>query len=136
MANLANFSNLKYYGWILKDIFSKMSDPDWFWKTSLTNKILFALFCTTGYYAFKLHFEFDLAHKTKLLKKELLQICAMNEDCQETVNSSFQKCFDRNFDENQVGHYQRFNEEGFTECMNKYTNADLFQPLRLDELKK
>lgn len=106
-----------------------MSDPYWFWKTSFTNKILFTLLCTTGYYGLKLHFEFDLVHKSKLLKEELLQICAVDKQCQKTVYSSFQKCFDLNFNENKLGHYQKFDEVGFTKCMNHHADADLFQPL-------
>ena len=111
-----------------------MSDPFWFWKTSTLNKILFIMIILILNLIIGSCLEADISKKAKLLKQELLSICSTDKNCHNVVQVNFQKCFDSSYDENGLGHYQRFDEEEFSECMNKVAGNEYFRPIRLMSL--
>ena len=105
-----------------------------FQELSTSNKIITIVFILVCYFGLDFHFKTDIAKKKELLKQELLKICSIDENCQSDVKIYFQRCFDDNFDENSVGHYQRFAHNEFSECMNNNADANYFKPIRLDKL--
>lgn len=111
-----------------------MSDPFWFWKLSISGKIIFIVFVITGFFGLDFYFKLDIAKKKDLLKQEMLHICSANEPCKNAVNSSFQECFNDNFDKSKPGHYTKFDAESFSECMNENAGVDYFKPIRLKKL--
>jgi len=111
-----------------------MTDQFWFWKLNISDKIMVILFLSVVIFVLDFFFKLDVEDKTKLLKQEMLQICSTKKHCKKTVNTYFQKCFDNNFDENGVGLNTSFDEEGFTECMNKNAGFEYFYPIWLSDL--
>jgi len=94
----------------------------------------FTIFVLVGFFGLKFHFEADIEKKTELLKQELLNVCSTDENCKSAVKTHFQQCFDDNFDEDGLGHYQRFAHNEFSECMNNNAEANYFEPIRLGKL--
>ncbi len=111
-----------------------MSKSSWFWELNTYGKIIVIMLSVLGFFTFDAYFKSDLAEKVKLLKKEMMQSCNREEHCQKIVQANFQKCFDDNFDEDSLGHYARFDEEGFSNCMNTKADFDYFTPIRLSDL--
>jgi len=111
-----------------------MSDPFWFWKLRISEKIIFTIFVLVGFFGLKFHFKADIEKKTELLKQELFNICSTDENCKSAVKTHFQQCFNNNFDEDGLGHYQKFAHSEFSECMNNNAEANYFEPIRLDKL--
>jgi len=111
-----------------------MRDPFWFWKTNIYNKTIFVTLILVGGFALDFYFKVDLAKKTELLKQEFLSVCTADKHCESGVNTNFQECFHNNFDEDEVGLYQGFDEHGFSECMNKNVGVTYFKPIRLSEI--